>query len=85
MEIVRVIWQDAGLESMQLSHEEAVTIHPMLRENVGYVARDDSESIILVFGIINDRDKHATVYDQTLVIPQGMVVEKIPLEPHDKP
>lgn len=75
MNIVEVFWLDAGLESLQLNKEDALLIKPLERTNVGYLLSDCDEKVILVFGIIEDRDKHGGVFDQTLVIPKGMVTK----------
>ena len=73
--IVRVKWLDAGCESLQLNEEDAKKTSPMPRENVGYLLADNEEKVVVAFGIVEDRDRHIKVYDQTLVVPKGMVLE----------
>lgn len=75
MRIVEVEWNDAGLESMQITEEDARNITSMPRRNVGYLLEGNKENIVLVFGIIQDRERHCGVLDQVLVIPKGMVKE----------
>lgn len=70
--IVEVSWIDAGLESCQLSLEETKKVKAMPRKNVGYCMVDDKEKVVLAFGFIHD--KSSTVYDQTLIIPKGIVI-----------
>ena len=71
--LVEVIWEDAGLESLQLTIEEALTLKPMLRKNIGYLIHQDEDKIILVFGFVEDSDRHKSVCDQILVLPIGIV------------
>ena len=71
--VVLVKWLDAGCESTQLNEASAKKVSPMPRENVGYLLEDNEEKVVVVFGIIADGDHR--VYDQTLVIPRGIVLE----------
>jgi len=73
MEIVEVIWLDAGLESAHMEIEHAREIKPMERKNTGYLLRSDREVVIVCFGSISD--KGMSVVDQTLIIPKKMVSE----------
>lgn len=75
MRKVEVEWRDAGLESMHITEEEARKLTAMPRRNVGYLLEDNKENIVLVFGIIQDRERHGEVLDQVLIIPKGMVDE----------
>ena len=71
--VVEVVWLDAGLESLQLSVGEAQGLTSMERRNVGYCIVNDEQKVILVFGFIEDRDRHGEACDQTLVIPRGLI------------
>lgn len=73
LQLVEVIWLDAGLETAQMELEHAKEIKPMLRKNVGYQLLYDKENIIICFGIVTD--KGLCVTDQTLIIPRPMVTE----------
>lgn len=75
MEIIEVTWLDVGLESARLHIDEAKTIHPMVRKNVGYCIELSYEKLVMAFGIIEDIDRDKTVCDQTLVIPRSTVKE----------
>ena len=77
MKIVRVAWLDAGMESHNLSTEEAKKVKPMPRYNVGYLLEETDEKIVICFGAIVDADKDMSVWDCTLVIPKGIVTEMI--------
>lgn len=69
--LVEVEWVDAGLESHNLSLEDARELKSMLRKNAGYLLRRDKKKVVLCAGFIED--KGMRVCDQTLVIPGGCV------------
>ena len=73
MEIVEVTWLDAGLESKQMTIDEAKTLSPMVRVNVGYLLHKAKDKLILCGGFIEDLDCEKKVCDQNLVLPIGMV------------
>ena len=76
MKKIKVTWVDAALESHNISPEEAKTVKPVSRENVGYqISGEGEENLILVFGLIYDKENHAAACDQTLIIPSSMVKE----------
>jgi len=68
---VEVEWLDAGLESHNLSLEDARAILCMPRKNAGYLLLRDKKKVIICAGFIDDKGQ--TVCDQTLVIPKGCV------------
>lgn len=74
MKIVRVHWLDAGMESHNLSTDEAKGVKPMPRSNVGYLLEDTDEKVVICFGEIIDVNKNMSVWDCTLVIPKGVVI-----------
>ena len=78
-QIVEIIWLDAGLESMQLSIEEAKILKPMPRKNIGYLIHQDEDKVILAFGFIEDSEKYKSVCDQILILPIGIVKTIRPL------
>ena len=73
--LVEILWADAGLEAIQMDAEQAKAITPLKRKNAGYCLVDDKEKVILCFGVIADGEHGKTVYDQTLVVPKGMVIK----------
>ena len=79
--LVEIEWLDAGLENIQMDYEGACSISPMPRKNCGYLIQKDKEKVIIVFGIIQDRDHKGTLYDQILIIPRGIVTKITELKP----
>ena len=73
MEIVEVLWVDAGFENSHLSEEQVKAMSPMPRKNVGYLIVNNEEKLILCFGYIEDREHNQGVWDGALVIPKGLV------------
>lgn len=78
MKRVEVIWQDAALESADLSLEDAKKLMPIARRNVGYLVYKGKDRVIVCFGVISDI--HQGCLKDTLVIPRGDVLEIIKLE-----
>ena len=80
MKKVLVRWLDAGMETCHLSLEEAKNVTPMPRENVGFLLDQTEEKLVLSFGFIQDNQHHGqTLWDATLVIPSGFILEVIEL------
>ena len=73
MKIVEIVWYDAACDHDNLSVGEAGKITPVGRKNVGYLIKKDREKVIISFGTIEDYEKKATVFQDTLVVPRGDV------------
>lgn len=73
MKRIEVKWLDAGCEFTNLTLEDAKSLCPMPRKNIGYLVCKDNKKLVMCFGFIEDEDKHQTVHDVTLVIPKGMI------------
>lgn len=73
--LVEVLWEDAGLEAIQMDAEQAIVLTSIKRKNAGYCLVNNKEKVILCFGVIADGEHGKTVYDQTLVIPKGIVIK----------
>jgi len=78
--LVEVLWLDAGLESIQMDAEQAIALTGLKRKNAGYCLVNNKEKVVLCFGIIADGEHGKTVYDQTLVIPKGIVIDIRPVK-----
>ena len=75
MDLVKVKWLDAAFENAGQHAEQALAIKPIPRYNVGMLLHEDSEKVLLVFGVVDHGTPAEIVYDGVLVIPRGMVTE----------
>jgi hypothetical protein len=55
--------------------EEAATLQPLLRCNVGFVLDERDDAIVLAAGIIYDQDSTCMGCEWSIVISRGMIVE----------
>ena len=53
MEIVEVIWVDAGSIPRYVSEESSLNMTAVERCNVGYLIKEDEENIVIIYGQIN--------------------------------
>ena len=72
MKIVEVIWQDARMEDNYLNEEGISGMKCLWRSNVGYLQREDDESVVISFGLVYDNE---TIRDDNFIIPRGVVTE----------
>lgn len=70
---VTVYWIDAQIELDDLPLEGAMDLHPLERQNRGYLIKDTDGEVVVAFGIIHNPDKSIAAYDKVLVIPKRMV------------
>lgn len=73
MEIVEIIWLDAGFENSNMPFEQAEELYPMERTSVGYLVSEGEDVLRLAFGIVNDKHHHCSVLSDILVVPRGDV------------
>ena len=75
LQLVQIDWLDAAGESQHIAPEEAATLQPLLRVNLGFVLDDREDAIVICAGLINDPDNQCIGCDGTTVIPRGMIRE----------
>ncbi|MFA5054025.1 MAG: hypothetical protein WC565_08190 [Parcubacteria group bacterium] len=80
MQVVQVDWLDAAGESQHIPPEEAATLQPLLRVNVGFLLDERDDAIVMCAGIIQDQDSQCTGCEGTVVIPKGMIQQVRKLE-----
>lgn len=73
MRKVEVIWVDACIEEAHIPLSGAETLTPILRRNMGYVVHEDTEAMIILFGILENVWKGNSAGDVPLCIPKGMI------------
>ena len=75
MQSVQIDWLDAAGETQHIPPEEAATLQPLLRVNLGFVLDERDDAIVICSGIINDQDSQCLGCEGTTVIPRGMIQE----------
>ena len=71
---IQVDWLDAAGEAQHIPPEDAATLQPLLRANVGFLLDEREDAIILCAGVILDQDNQCMGCEGTVVIPRGMIV-----------
>ena len=76
MQPIQVDWLDAAGEAQHIPPEDAATLQPLLRANVGFLLDEREDAIVLCAGVILDQDSQCMGCEGTVVIPKGMIVSK---------
>ena len=66
-----ILWNDiSGQERPWLTHEEAISLEPILMRTVGYIIHEDDEKIV-VCSTMNTEEEH---YGNLNAIPRGVIL-----------
>jgi hypothetical protein len=70
---VKIIWEDAWSDTAYLLADAAEHVSPAIRENIGYLLRNDNEVVVLTSGTVSNLFKGQTMIDGLHVIPKAVV------------
>jgi hypothetical protein len=66
-----ILWTDiSGQERPWLTHEEAVSLEPILMKTVGYIIHEDDEKIVVCSTMATDEEH----YGNLNAIPRGVII-----------
>jgi len=66
-----ILWNDiSGQERPWLTHEEAISLEPILMKTVGYIIHEDDEKIVVCSTMSTDEEHYGNVN----AIPRGVIL-----------
>ena len=66
-----ILWNDiSGQERPWLTHEEAISLEPILMKTVGYIIHEDDEKIVVCSTMATDEEHYGNVN----AIPRGVIL-----------
>jgi hypothetical protein len=72
MKIIEVKWEDAWVDTIDISISEVKKLKPIIRTTVGWRISENKEGIILATDYFNDDKKHINT---PMCIPWGIILE----------
>jgi hypothetical protein len=72
MKIIEVKWEDAWIDTIDISISEVKKLKPIIRTTVGWRISENKEGIILATDYFNDDKKHINT---PMCIPWGIILE----------
>jgi len=72
MKIIEVKWEDAWVDTIDISISEVKKLKPTIRTTVGWRISENKEGIILATDYFNDDKKHINT---PMCIPWGIILE----------
>ena len=72
MKIIEVKWEDAWVDTIDISIAKAKKLKPVIRTTVGWRISENKEGIILATDYFNDDKKHINT---PMCIPWGIILE----------
>jgi len=70
MRVVECQWQDAFIDTSDMSLKKAKQLKPIIRSTVGYLVSDEHDWLILS----TDKFKKGKEISAPMVIPKGMII-----------
>ena len=72
--IVEVVWEDAAFDAAYMQPKSIAALKPITRRNIGYLIRDEPDTVVLTQGVMQNFCQGEVSYDGYLIIPRGMIM-----------
>jgi hypothetical protein len=73
MKIIEVHWQDAFIDTGDMSIKKARTLKPIKRFTVGYLISENDDCLVLSTDYFPNKKKKVTEISATMVIPRSWI------------